>query len=147
MGLAKAVELADTMYPGGRKQWLYAAAGATQTYTVCKHGVATPGSWLHRVCVVFDRYSGKVLDVDDPGIGRAGEVFVQWQWPLHSGQAFGWIGRILVFLAGLACPLLFATGLIRWMQKRRARQRHGSCEESPAQAPVSLFGIRCFKWL
>jgi hypothetical protein len=34
---------------------------------------------------------------------------------LHSGQAFGMTGRIVVFL----------TGLIRWLQKRRAKlHRH-----------------------
>ncbi|MCG7756039.1 MAG: PepSY domain-containing protein [Nitrosomonas sp.] len=30
-----------------------------------------------------------------------------WQWPLHSGKAFGWIGRVLVFLCGLACPVIY----------------------------------------
>jgi uncharacterized iron-regulated membrane protein len=68
----------------------------------------------------MDRYSGNILDVDDPTIGTAGEVFTHWQWPLHSGQAFGWTGRILVFLSGLACPVLFVTGVIRWLQKRKA---------------------------
>ncbi|MFZ2452500.1 MAG: PepSY-associated TM helix domain-containing protein [Methylovulum miyakonense] len=46
--------------------------------------------------------------------------------PLHSGKAFGWTGRILVFLSGLACPLLFVTGFIRWQQKRRAKQSLGN---------------------
>jgi len=41
---------------------------------------------------------------------------------LHSGRAFGWTGRILVFLTGLACPVLFVTGLIRWLQKRKANK-------------------------
>lgn len=85
--------------------------------------MAEQGSLLHRRCVVIDQYSGKILDVDDPAIGTAGEVFTHWQWPLHSGQAFGWTGRILVFLSGLACPLLFITGVIRWLQKRKAKNR------------------------
>jgi len=29
---------------------------------------------------------------------------------------------MLVFLSGLACPLLFVTGVIRWLQKRRAKR-------------------------
>jgi uncharacterized iron-regulated membrane protein len=45
---------------------------------------------------------------------------MQWQWPLHSGAAFGWTGRILVFITGLLCPLIFVTGVIRWLQKKRA---------------------------
>jgi len=67
----------------------------------------------------MDRYSGKILDVGDPTIGTAGEVFTHWQW---SGQAFGMTGRILMFLSGLACPVLFVTGVIRWLQKRRAKR-------------------------
>jgi uncharacterized iron-regulated membrane protein len=50
----------------------------------------------------------------------AGEIFTHWQWPLHSGQAFGMTGRVLIFITGLICPILFATGIIRWLQKRKA---------------------------
>ena len=121
--LPEAVAIAEQRYPTGRPDWLYVATKSTDTYTVCKDGVAEQGIWLHRRCVVIDQYSGKILDVDDPSIGTAGEVFTHWQWPLHSGQAFGWTGRILVFLSGLACPLLFVTGVIRWMQKRKAKNR------------------------
>ena len=116
----EAVAIAEQRYPTGRPDWIYGATQPTGAYTVCKNGVAEQGSFLHRRCVVIDQYSGKILDVDDPAIGTAGEVFTHWQWPLHSGQAFGWTGRILVFLSGLACPLLFVTGVIRWLQKRRA---------------------------
>ncbi|MDZ4151263.1 PepSY-associated TM helix domain-containing protein [Methylicorpusculum sp.] len=50
-------------------------------------------------------------------------MFTHWQWPLHSGQAFGMTGRLLVFSTGLACPVLFVTGVIRWLQKRRAARK------------------------
>ncbi|SJM92504.1 PepSY-associated TM helix domain-containing protein [Crenothrix polyspora] len=122
--MADAVAIANTRYPTGRADWLYGATTPISTYTVCKNGVEAAGSFLHRRCVVIDQYSGVILDVDDPSIGTAGEVFTHWQWPLHSGQAFGWTGRILVFLSGLACPVLFVTGVIRWLQKRRAKRYH-----------------------
>jgi uncharacterized iron-regulated membrane protein len=32
-------------------------------------------------------------------------------------------GRLLVFATGLACPVLFVTGVIRWLQKRRATRK------------------------
>ena len=118
--MAQAVAIADKRYPTGRPDWIYGATSPTSTYTVCKNDVEESGSILHRRCVVMDRYSGNILDVDDPTIGTAGEVFTHWQWPLHSGQAFGWTGRILVFLSGLACPVLFVTGVLRWLHKRRA---------------------------
>lgn len=121
IGMDEAVAIAMQRYPTGRPHFIYGAPDSTKTYTVCQDGVDAPGSLLQRRCVVIDRYSGKILDVDDPTIGTAGEVFTHWQWPLHSGQAFGMTGRILVFITGLACPVLFVTGLIRWLQKRRAK--------------------------
>jgi uncharacterized iron-regulated membrane protein len=122
--LEEAVQIADQRYPGGRAVRFYIPNNQTATYRVCKNTIHDPRSLIHERCVVIDRYSGAILDVDDSAIGTAGEVFANWQWPLHSGQAFGWTGRIIVFLSGLACPLLFMTGVIRWLQKRRANRFH-----------------------
>ncbi|MDP3334253.1 MAG: PepSY-associated TM helix domain-containing protein [Methylococcaceae bacterium] len=121
IGMDQAVSIALQRYPTGRPSMIYGAPDLTDTYTVCLDGVDALGSILNRRCVVMDRYSGKLLDIDDPVTGTAGEVFTHWQWPLHSGQAFGMTGRILVFITGLACPLLFITGVIRWLQKHRAK--------------------------
>jgi uncharacterized iron-regulated membrane protein len=120
--MAEAVAIANQRYPTGRPDWIYGISTPTSTYTVCKNHLQEQGGFLHRCCVVIDQYRGKILDVDDSSIGTAGEVFTHWQWSLHSGQAFGWTGRILVFLSGLACPVLFVTGVIRWLQKRKAYQ-------------------------
>ncbi|MBS4052682.1 MAG: PepSY domain-containing protein [Methylomonas sp.] len=124
IGMDQAVAIAMKQYPQGRPHWIYGAPNPTQTYTVCQDGIDAPGSLLQRRCTVIDRYSGKILDLDDPSLptATAGEIFTHWQWPLHSGQAFGMTGRILVFITGLACPVLFVTGVIRWLQKRRARR-------------------------
>ncbi|MCK9609228.1 MAG: PepSY domain-containing protein, partial [Methylomonas sp.] len=102
IGMDQAVEIALRQYPQGRPHWIYGAAEPTKTYTVCQNGVNAPGSLLQRRCTVIDRYSGKILDLDDPSLptATAGEVFTHWQWPLHSGQAFGMTGRILVFITG-----------------------------------------------
>ena len=128
ISMTEAVARANRLYPKGRPHWIYGIYGAdenTATYTVCMDDVDRPGSWLQRVCVVMDRYTGEYLDIDDPAKGTAGEIFTHWQWPLHSGQAFGMTGRILVFLTGLACPVLFVTGVVRWLQKRRVKKaRH-----------------------
>lgn len=125
ISMADAIVIARQYYPRGHPHWLYGAVEATDTYTVCLNDVGRSGSWLQRVCIVMDRYTGKVLDIDDPAIATAtaGEVFTHWQWPLHSGQAFGMTGRVLVCLMGLACPVLFVTGLLRWLQKHRAARK------------------------
>lgn len=122
IGMDRAVAIALEQYPSGRPSMIYGAPERRQTYTVCQDGVDAPESFLQRRCTVIDRYSGKILDLDDPSLpnATAGEIFTHWQWPLHSGQAFGMTGRIVVFITGLACPVLFVTGVTRWLQKRRA---------------------------
>ena len=42
--------------------------------------------------------------------GTAGDRFIAWQFPLHSGQAFGWLGRLLIAITGLCMLLLSVTG-------------------------------------
>jgi uncharacterized iron-regulated membrane protein len=94
-------------------------------FTACYRNVPELRPYvLDSRCYQLNRNTGEVLAITDPAHGSGGDVFMQWQWPLHSGQAFGWTGRILVCLAGLMCPLLFVTGVIRWLQKRRAKQHH-----------------------
>ena len=58
------------------------------------------------------------------GDGTAGDKFLAWQYPLHSGQIAGLPGRILVCAAGLAVAGLSITGVVIWASKRRARRFH-----------------------
>jgi uncharacterized iron-regulated membrane protein len=76
-----------------------------------------------RRIVVVELTTGAIRHVADPVHAAFGTAYVQWQWPLHSGRAWGMTGRILVFLSGLVCPLLLVTGFNRWYWKRRANQR------------------------
>jgi uncharacterized iron-regulated membrane protein len=117
-----AVAAAEARYPEGQLKNIGFPGGEDGVYRVCRTDIAALGRFVGTRCVLVDQYSGEILSVVDPAEGTAGNVFMQWQWPLHSGQAFGWTGRILVFITGLICPLLFATGVIRWLQKRRAKR-------------------------
>lgn len=122
IGWAKAAAIVDAAYPEGRLGSMSPTLDETGVYRVCKTNVASLSRFVGTRCVLVEQYSGAILNVADAATGSVGDVFLQWQWPLHSGQAFGWTGRILVFLAGLACPLLYVTGVVRWLQKRRAGQ-------------------------
>lgn len=68
-----------------------------------------------RIYVAGD--TGRVLTVRKPGTGTIGDTVVQWQFPLHSGQAFGFPGRILIFLAGVVVATLSITGIVIWRRK------------------------------
>ncbi|MEI6545103.1 MAG: PepSY-associated TM helix domain-containing protein, partial [Methylococcales bacterium] len=121
IGMEAAVSIALQHYPTGSLHWVFGANSADSAYVICQDGVKTAKSFLQHRCLVMDRYTGNILDDDDPTKGTAGEILAEWQWPLHSGTAFGLPGRLLVFISGLACPVLFITGLVRWLQKQQAK--------------------------
>jgi len=122
IGLAQALSIVQSRYPEGRIDWLNNPDGETGVYRISISDVPNLSRFWSERQVTVDQYNGTILKVQDPGTrNTAGQTFIEWQWPLHSGRAFGWTGRILVFLTGLACPILFVTGVIRWLQKRRAK--------------------------
>ncbi len=125
IGLEQALTIVRSHYPEGRVDWLNNPDDETGVYRISISDIPGLSRFWSERQVTVDQYSGVVLRVQDP-CNRAtfGQTFVEWQWPLHSGKAFGWTGRILIFLSGLACPVLFITGLVRWLQKRRAKLHH-----------------------
>lgn len=74
----------------------------------------------------FDAHSGAFLNAALPGRGSAGDVFLQAQYPLHSGRLFGVAGRALISLLGAAVATLSVTGVILWARRRRRTQRERS---------------------
>ena len=113
--------LMKTYYPGGQLYWFTVPNDAEGVYVLTRH-IDFGGIFRGRRQIILDQYTGRILHVADPLTGKGGNVFLQWQWPLHSGQALRMGGRILVFITGLACTVLFITGIIRWLQKRRVKQ-------------------------
>ncbi|MFI3157606.1 MAG: PepSY-associated TM helix domain-containing protein [Methylococcaceae bacterium] len=129
--LTQALSIVQSHYPEGRVDWLSLPDGETGIYRISISDVPGLSRFWSERQVSVDQYNGTILKVQDPSTrSTAGQTFVEWQWPLHSGKAFGWTGRILVFLSGLACPVLFITGLIRWLQKRRAKSKTSGKAES-----------------
>lgn len=82
----------------------------------------------------LDAYTGQRLGARDPMRAPAGDTFLNWMFPLHTGEAFGVPGRVFITLFGLT-PLAFAvTGVLVWLKRRRGKRRHA---EKPAVAPIS----------
>jgi uncharacterized iron-regulated membrane protein len=77
-------------------------------------GLGNP--WLY-----FDARDGSPAGTDIPGTGSAGDIFLQAQFPIHSGRILGVPGRILISLLGVAIATLSVTGVAIWLRKRRAR--------------------------
>ncbi|NPT45779.1 PepSY domain-containing protein [Paraburkholderia sp. 1N] len=79
-------------------------------------GLGNP--WMY-----WDAATGKPLGAQIPGKGTAGDIFMQVQFPLHSGRILGLGGRILISAMGIAVAVLSATGLLIWLKKLNARRR------------------------
>ncbi len=79
-------------------------------------GLGNP--WLY-----YDARSGRPAGAEVPGEGSAGDIFMQAQFPLHSGRIVGTPGRVLMSLMGLVVATLSVTGIVIWLRKQRARAR------------------------
>jgi uncharacterized iron-regulated membrane protein len=76
----------------------------------------TGGRW-----VVVDSRDGRVLWNRHLRDGSAGDEVKAWLFPLHTGHAFGWTGRIIIFVSGLMLSGFIVTGLMIFARKRSAR--------------------------
>lgn len=123
IGVAAAVAAADKIFPDGRLHWILLPSSPGGVYVVGKQSDGEPNRTKTSRNVGVDQYSGRVLQVQDREGFTAGERFLEWLFPLHSGEAFGALGRSIVLLIGLTPLTLYVTGFLRWRHKRRAHRR------------------------
>jgi len=81
------------------------------------HGTGGVGPAL----LYYDGTDGRLLGERRPWQGTAADIFVQAQFPLHSGRILGLPGRILISCMGLVVAMLSVTGVIIWWRKRASR--------------------------
>ncbi|NGM85895.1 PepSY domain-containing protein [Parapusillimonas sp. SGNA-6] len=81
----------------------------------------------------IDGQDGRYLGDYLPWRGTAADIFVQLQFPLHSGRILGFTGRVLMSLMGLVVAMLSITGIVIWARKRRARL-HAAWRDKTARA-------------
>jgi uncharacterized iron-regulated membrane protein len=73
--------------------------------------------------ISVDAYSGEVLRVRDPLKAPAGDTFLNWMFPLHTGEAFGLPGRVLISFTGFALLLFMVTGVVLWLGRSAIRRK------------------------
>lgn len=62
---------------------------------------------------------GRITGIRHDNGSSAGDAFFAWQYPLHSGKAFGLVGRLLVLAGGAVTLWLCFSGLRLWLRRRR----------------------------
>ena len=133
IGPGEALAAAQARYPEGRVSRIGMPAKPDQPYEV---RVRQPGELRHgagATRVSVDSGSGAILRVIDPLAARGGDWVASTLYPLHTGEAFGLAGRILVSVVGLAPLAFFITGLVIWMKFRRKPAKRRAAAPRPAR--------------
>jgi uncharacterized iron-regulated membrane protein len=111
-----------------RRGWKAPAGGVFYSPEYGLYGVAFHGpggdhgeAGVGPPYLYYDGKTGALAGVSQPWVGTAADIFVQAQFPLHSGRILGLPGRILISATGLVVAALSVTGVVIWWRKRQAR--------------------------
>ena len=80
-----------------------------------EHRLGDTVLWVHPV-------TAEILVERSDRTRNAGETFMHWLYPLHSGTAFGTLGRVAMAATGCLPLLLVSTGLWVWWRKKRGER-------------------------
>jgi vanillate O-demethylase ferredoxin subunit len=112
----------NVRFPGGHDRIVVIYADATST----TRPRATNQIW-------YDGYTGAVLGTYEPAALPSGNLIFDALLIVHTGEIFGWFGRLLVAMAALMLVTLAISGVWQWWLRRRLA-RDGAL---PRQAPLS----------
>jgi len=122
ISLDSAVAAARERFPDAAVRWVETPDGDEGVFRIRMQQPGEPSERFPRTFAWVDPVDGRLLAARDSRGRSAGDAFLAWLHPLHSGEALGLTGRWLVLISGLLPAALFTTGLIRWRHKIRARR-------------------------
>lgn len=130
LSLDAALAQVQRVFPEGVPRWIDTPAADGAVLRVRLWLPGDPSQRFPRSYVWLNAHTGEVLALRDARQQRGGEVGLAWLHPLHNGEAFGWVGRVLACAAGWAPLGLGLTGWLRWRDRRRAMASTRSSEIS-----------------
>ena len=122
INMAQVVAITDAYFPDGSYQYMVFPQNAQDVYVVGKRANDEVNQHHPYRQLWIDQYSGKIVHEQHSDTRSAGDIFEEWLYPLHTGEAFGFIGQLIILITGLLPLLLYITGVIRWLQKRKTAQ-------------------------
>lgn len=118
----QAVKVATQAFPRALLRWIETPRDAIGSYRIMLYQQGEPSQRFPKTTLWIDQYSGAILSVRNPAEHSAGDNFLSWLHPLHSGEIAGMLGRWLVLISGFVPLVLYVTGFMRWRQKCRVKQ-------------------------
>lgn len=107
-----ALKIANAKLPGARPASIEFPPDARGVY-----GITLDTGAVWKTLISIEQYSGAVLRIQGPHAASAGDHVLGWLFPLHTGQAFGLPGRIILLVLGLVPTALYITGFILWWKR------------------------------
>ena len=111
-----------------RRNWAEPAGGVfySQEFGIYAVSFFQPGNdhgsgGVGNASLYIDGADGRLLGDREPWKGTAADIFLQAQFPLHSGRILGLPGRILISFMGVVVAMLSVTGVVIWWRKRASR--------------------------
>lgn len=118
VSIEEAVLVARGLFPSSEVRRITTPAGELGTYRINLRQRRELNQHHPFTTVWVDRWSGQIRAAKNPIKFTSGQIFTTWQWPLHTGEAFGDKGRLIWFVVGLMPMFLFASGLLHWLYRR-----------------------------
>ncbi len=124
INLEQVVAITDTRFPEGDYRWIAFPNNEQGVYVVGKAEIGEVNQKSPYRRLWIDQYSGNIIHEVEQRNRSVGDLFIEWIYPLHTGEAFGFTGQMIILISGLIPTVLYVTGFIRWRQKRRAAKHH-----------------------
>lgn len=125
ISLASVIAITDAHFPEGEYRWIAFPENELGVYIVGKREVDEVNQSSPYRRLWLDQYSGKIIHKLESGSRTWGDIFIEWLYPLHTGEAFGFTGQLIILSSGLLPLMLYVTGVIRWLQKcKTAAKKH-----------------------
>ena len=120
VSLDEAILLARGPFPKSEVRLLTTPENPEGTYRVTFKQRGEVNDRHPMTAVWVDQYSGQIREVRNALRFSKGETFITALWPLHTAEIWGGWGQTIYFLSGLLLPLLYLSGLIRWLIGKEA---------------------------
>lgn len=124
ISLAEVKAITDKRFPDGEYRYIGFPGDEKDVYIVGKREIDEVNRKSPFRRLWLDQYSGKIIYERESGSRTAGDIFVEWLYPLHSGEAFGFAGQLIILISGLIPLALYVTGVIRWLHKQGAARKN-----------------------
>ncbi len=141
--LTAAEFMARAVFPNATLRRITTPVGATGVYRINYRHPQEINQRHPYATVWVDRWSGQIKAVRNPKQFSWGESLSSWLWPLHTGEAFGAPGKLLMFITGQSLFWLYLTGLFRWLYRtgKLADSRFNFSYKKHLQASVAGFKL------